>query len=208
MLKRVVANALAKNNPGVVANVDCSQFFSCGSCIAQEGCGYCGSIGRCVSGGWFGALDRSSCGLGDYYYHQCHMSTLPLGIISIVLISVVLLAVIVGISILCCCICCKCCQEQDVDEDEDRPLLGSNYLRRSSTYYQWNRQPPTAATKVKNSGDKKNTQQQNTTSDVADDLLPESVPERNESESSTKKWEDRRQALLKKYARESPTTEE
>lgn len=207
MLKRVVVNALAKNNPGVIADVDCSQFLSCGSCIAQEGCGYCGSVGRCVSGGWFGALDRSSCGLGDYYYHQCHMSTLPLGIISIVLISVVLLIVIVGISILCCCLCCKCCQEQDVDEDEDRPLLGSNYLRRSSTYYQWNRQPPAA--KVKNSGDKNsstqhNTQQQITTSDVADE--PESIPDRDESSSSKQKWEDRRQALLKKYAREPSTT--
>jgi hypothetical protein len=52
--------------------VDCSQFTSCGSCIAQEGCGFCGNLGQCVSGGWFGALDKSTCGLNDYYYHQCH----------------------------------------------------------------------------------------------------------------------------------------
>ncbi|KAI9345445.1 hypothetical protein BD770DRAFT_397108 [Pilaira anomala] len=181
--------------------------MSCASCIAQEGCGYCGSIAKCVGGGWFGALDKSMCGLNDYYYHQCHMSTLPLGIICIVLISIAVLGLLVGISIVCCCLCCKCCQDGDLDEDgEDRPLLGNKYLKRSATYYQWNRPPPppssSLATTVKPPVQQKDNSiiKQVT---VLEDELPESSsisPEQN-----TKNWEDRRTALLKKYAREPST---
>jgi hypothetical protein len=99
MLKSLIANSLAKRGAGSVAMdgkkkkeqvillndlpltcflsiVDCSQFTSCGSCIAQEGCGFCGNLASCVSGGWFGALDKSACGLNDYYYHQCHSNVL------------------------------------------------------------------------------------------------------------------------------------
>ncbi|KAI8082178.1 hypothetical protein BDF21DRAFT_417294 [Thamnidium elegans] len=186
MFKKVIQNSLLKPNPGAMADVVCSEFISCTSCIAQEGCGYCANIAKCVSGGWFGTLDKA-CGLNDYYYHQCHMSTLPLGIICIVLMSIAALALLVGMGIICCCLCCKCCQEDDTDEDEgeDRPLLGNRYLKRSSTYYQWNRPPPV---------DDKNKKV------TPADELPESSlsPEQN-----TKNWEDRRTALLKKYARES-----
>lgn len=113
--------------------------------------------------------------------------TLPLGIITIVLTSIVVIAVLIGMSILCCCICCKCCQDGESDEDdagEDRPLLGSRYLKRSSTYYQWNRPPP-----------------------QAEDSKSKGKPldEPNEGESSNKNWEDRRKALLKKYSREPVT---
>lgn len=96
MFKKVIQSSLLKPNPGTLADgkkkatvyllttkkkkknfltvskiVVCSEFISCTSCIAQEGCGYCANIAKCVSGGWFGTLDKS-CGLNDYYYHQCH----------------------------------------------------------------------------------------------------------------------------------------
>lgn len=118
------------------------------------------------------------------------VSTLPLGIICIVLMSIATLALLVGMGIICCCICCKCCQEDDTDEDEgeERPLLGNRYLKRSSTYYQWNRPPPAIDDKNKKV--------------TPVDELPESSlsPEQN-----TKNWEERRTALLKKYAREPST---
>ncbi|KAI7888791.1 uncharacterized protein EV154DRAFT_516479 [Mucor mucedo] len=190
MWKRAIANTILQQNPGL--DVDCSQFQTCGSCIAQEGCGFCGGSGSCVSGGWFGALDKSTCGLGDYYYHQCHMSTLPLGIIMIVLTSIVVIGVLIGMGILCCCLCCKCCGDSDTEEDdtgEDRPLLGSRYLKRSSTYYQWNRPPP---------------QQNEETNKKKMAVLDETS--HNEGDTSTNKnWEDRRKALLKKYSREPVT---
>lgn len=208
-----------------------------------------------MSGGWFGALDKSTCGLNDYYYHQCHskvkkreillklvlhkkahntkshffffiVSTLPLGIISIVLISIIIISVLIGMGIFCCCLCCQCCQGNDVEEEggqdgEDAPLLGSKYLRRSSTYYQWNRPIPESDKNNKKSKSKKIQQQKkkpstvttastaNTTNDAQQIdylLLPESLPsggEGGESSNTAKSWEDRRSALLKKYGRDT-----
>jgi hypothetical protein len=131
------------------------------------------------------------------------VSTLPLGIILIVLISIIVVAAFIGLSILCCCFCCKCCQGEDLeDEDEDRPLLGSKYLRRSSTYYQWNRQPVVA----------------NKTDDTKNAKLisqSSSVPVGHVGDASSSNsaiiednWVDRRTALLKKYAREPTPTNE
>ncbi|KAL7316684.1 hypothetical protein PS15m_005753 [Mucor circinelloides] len=206
MIKNMIVNSLLKHgSSSAISDVDCSQFTSCGSCIAQEGCGFCGNIDSCVSGGWFGALDKSNCGLNDYYYHQCHMSTLPLGIISIVLISVVIVAALIGLSVLCCCFCCKCCQGEEVEnEDEDRPLLGSKYLRRSSTYYQWNRQP-IAANKTDDTKNANKSISQSSSSVPADQVGDAASPN---SSTAADNWEDRRTALLKKYAREPTSTNE
>lgn len=132
------------------------------------------------------------------------MSTLPLGIILIVLISIIIIAAFIGLSILCCCFCCKCCQGEDLEEeDEDRPLLGSKYLRRSSTYYQWNRQPLVA----NKTDDTKNTKliSQSSSSVPVDQVGDTSSPN---STTIGNNWEDRRTALLKKYAREPTPTNE
>lgn len=131
------------------------------------------------------------------------VSTLPLGIILIVLISIIVVAAFIGLSILCCCFCCKCCQGEDLeDEDEDRPLLGSKYLRRSSTYYQWNRQPVVA----NKTDDTKNAKLISQSSSVP----VGHVGDASSSNSATigDNWVDRRTALLKKYAREPTPTNE
>lgn len=133
------------------------------------------------------------------------VSTLPLGIIAIVLISVIVIAALIGLSVLCCCFCCKCCQGEELeDEDEDRPLLGSKYLRRSSTYYQWNRQPVVA----NKAEDTKNTKK--LTSQSSASVPVDQVGETASPNSSTlaNNWEDRRTALLKKYGREPSATDE
>lgn len=125
------------------------------------------------------------------------MSTLPLGIILIVLISIIIIAAFIGLSILCCCFCCKCCQGEDLEEDdEDRPLLGSKYLRRSSTYYQWNRQPLVA----NKTDDAKNTKLISQSSPVPVDQVGDTSSPNSTTIGDN--WEDRRTALLKKYARE------
>ncbi|KAI8644328.1 hypothetical protein BD408DRAFT_413682 [Parasitella parasitica] len=196
MIKSIIANGLSGHGAStVMSEVDCSQFSSCSSCIAQQVCGFCGNVNKCVSGGWFGALDKSSCGLNDYYFHQCHMSTLPLGILSIALVSIIVIILIIGLSILCCCFCCKCCQRENIeDEDEDRPLLGSKYLRRSSTYYQWNRQP-IVVNKINH------TENTKSTSSIPVDQVGDAEPPYSSS-TTANSWENRRTALLKKYARE------
>lgn len=133
------------------------------------------------------------------------VSTLPLGIIAIVLVSVVVIAALIGLSVLCCCFCCKCCQGEELeDEDEDRPLLGSKYLRRSSTYYQWNRQPvvPHKADDAKNT---KKLTSQSSSSVPADQVGDAASPD---SSTLANNWEDRRTALLKKYAKEPVSTNE
>ncbi|KAL9542610.1 hypothetical protein PS6_009702 [Mucor atramentarius] len=187
----MIVNSLLKHgSSSAISDVDCSQFTSCGSCIAQEGCGFCGNIDSCVSGGWFGALDKSNCGLNDYYYHQCH---------------IVIVAALIGLSVLCCCFCCKCCQGEEVEnEDEDRPLLGSKYLRRSSTYYQWNRQP-IAANKTDDTKNANKSISQSSSSVPADQVGDAASPN---SSTAADNWEDRRTALLKKYAREPTSTNE
>lgn len=141
------------------------------------------------------------------YTHDDIVSTLPLGILSIVLISVVVMAALVGLSVLCCCFCCKCCQgeEELEDQDEDRPLLGSKYLRRSSTYYQWNRQPVVPHNKADDAA--KNTKKlaSQSASSLPVDQVGDAASPTNSS-TIAENWEDRRTALLKKYAKEEPTT--
>lgn len=123
------------------------------------------------------------------------MSTLPLGIITIVLVSVVALIALIGICVFCCCLCCNSCQGNDAEEeDENRPLLSNKYLRRSSTYYQWNRAPVKHAETSTNNKKK-------TLVDESPDALPNQSTT-SDVDLNQKNWEDRRTALLKKYARE------
>ncbi|KAI8884935.1 hypothetical protein K501DRAFT_181111, partial [Backusella circina FSU 941] len=166
----------------------CSQWSSCETCVLQDGCGFCGSLKSCIQGGWFGPLDTSICALNDFYYHQCHLSSLPWSIIATILIS------ITAIAFLGCCLCCCLCrrQQESDDTEENRPLLvgPSRYLRRTSTYYQWNRVPVNKQATV------------TTAAPVASS--PATITEEDQ-QSSDQSWEDRRKALIKKYAREPPT---
>ncbi|ORX55724.1 hypothetical protein DM01DRAFT_1382828 [Hesseltinella vesiculosa] len=170
------------------------------------------------------------CPVTDFYYKQCQFSSLPLGIIALLVFLVLLCLVLLGFCYLCCC-CTFCCVSGDADEEEHQALLNdrSKYLRRSSTYYQWNRTPLTsttpfqhqthnhpsnptyAATTASHSGHPP-------TANHIQPSIPPNATSRPTLDSPTSpsfpifaandSWETRRSNLLKKYARDPvvPTT--
>ncbi|CAO3592330.1 unnamed protein product [Absidia cylindrospora] len=196
----------------------CSQWTDCLSCVADSGCGYCSSLGKCIQGNWFGVINRSTdyCPVTDYYYKQCQFSSLPLGIMASFVLFVLLILVLVGLCYLCCC--CACCCRSDSDEEERQMLLRgdrSRYLQRSSTYYQWNRAPPPSTTQFKHQPQPSHHQRPHS-------YLPPSPSPSNQHHhhhrrygsgysispedtvTSQDTWESRRSQLLKKYARDTP----
>ncbi|KAI8068183.1 uncharacterized protein B0P05DRAFT_552188 [Gilbertella persicaria] len=106
--------------------IDCSQYTTCSSCIAQSACGFCRDPLRCTNTGWTG---NDVCGL-DAYYQQCHVSLFSMDIMACLLILVLLVMSYMVYA-----------RSRSHDTQEDEPLLNDRFLRRTSTYYQWN-QPP------------------------------------------------------------------
>ncbi|CAO3627267.1 unnamed protein product [Cunninghamella blakesleeana] len=85
------------------------------------------------------------CPLNDYYYKQCEFSSLPLGIMASIVFFALFILVIIGFCYLFCCF--TCCCKSDIDEEERQQLLlagDRHHLKRTSTFYQWNKSPPTS----------------------------------------------------------------
>ncbi|KAI8070945.1 hypothetical protein BC940DRAFT_294823 [Gongronella butleri] len=208
---------------------DCDQWKDCASCVANTRCAFCASLNKCIQGNWFGVVNKTMdyCPVTDFYYKQCQFSSLPLGIMALFVLLVLLTLVLIGFCYLCCC-CSLCCSASDPDEEENQALLGdrSKYLRRSSTYYQWNRSPPTSTTQFQHQPHVQPASYSNTSTSSghgasggaggATSLLPHlstrsstATPRPNSPSTPTSdNWESRRSTLLKKFAREpsSPTS--
>ncbi|KAI9478628.1 MAG: hypothetical protein EXX96DRAFT_254109 [Benjaminiella poitrasii] len=170
--------------------MDYSRFSSCESCIVKVGCGFCANTKMCVEGGWKGPLNQSACQIDDYYYNQCRVSTLSI-------------ETMIVITILLCCLMLifyffRYRRRTAAEDDENRHLLDSHnsLLRRTSTYYQWNKAPVPP-----------NNNSVNRPSSVDDFTVPRSSTEEDQQVDS-EDWEDRREAILKKYARQSSIIDE
>ncbi|KAI9030953.1 hypothetical protein CLU79DRAFT_831480 [Phycomyces nitens] len=177
----------------LTTGLDCGQWTAdCSVCASKKGCGFCANdLGSCVNGYWQGPLDTTHCPTQAYFYDQCQLSTRSLEIgILVALVIAILFVVFV-------CMCCRRRRYNDETEEEERQALlpsgtfGTKYLRRSATYYQWNRPPPPSKLRT----DKV---LQNKLSGQSPPLSPHGP-----SQPANTNWEDRRSALLKKYARGS-----
>ncbi|KAI9303268.1 hypothetical protein BJ944DRAFT_268705 [Cunninghamella echinulata] len=182
----------------------CIQWKDCASCVINPGCAFCASLNKCIEGNWFGVVNKTMdyCPVNDYYYKQCEFSSLPLGIMASIVFFALLILVIIGFCYLCCCF--SCCCKGDQDEEERQLLLGDrhqHHLRRTSTYYQWNKSPPTSINQF---------QQQQHQGYQTYRIPPESpiisshsnTNSTNNNINSPDTWESRKSHLLKKYARD------
>ncbi|RUS34262.1 hypothetical protein BC938DRAFT_481608 [Jimgerdemannia flammicorona] len=114
----------------------CGVYTNCGSCVAVDSCGFCVKANKCVAGGVWGPAEKDSCGEGakfDFLYQQCQVTHKYLLYGLAIVIS---LATFGGLAIIMYC----CCRGQD--PERQRLLQSRPYVRRSATYYQWNRPPP------------------------------------------------------------------
>lgn len=92
----------------------------------------------------------------------------------ILIAIIVILVTVISLILLYRCIK-RDTREEEVDEES--PLL-KGHVRRSSTYYQWNRSPPSKHSSIHEEADSSST-----------------------PSTAVTNWEDRRKALLKKYER-------
>ncbi|KAL0088488.1 hypothetical protein J3Q64DRAFT_1875448 [Phycomyces blakesleeanus] len=182
----------------MTTGLDCGQWTAdCSVCASKKGCGFCANeLGSCVNGFWQGPLDTNDCPTQAYFYDQCQLSTrsLEIGIFVAFVLAILLIVFL--------CVCCRRRRYNDETEEEERQSLlpsgtfGTKYLRRSATYYQWNRPPPPPPTKAR------------FTKALQNQKLPTQSPPlslNGPSQPQNANWEDRRLALLKKYARGSST---
>ncbi|CAO3620393.1 unnamed protein product [Cunninghamella echinulata] len=155
----------------------CIQWKDCASCVINPGCAFCASLNKCIEGNWFGVVNKTMdyCPVNDYYYKQCEFSSLPLGIMASIVFFALLILVIIGYQ---------------------------HHLRRTFTYYQWNKSPPTFINQFQ--------QQQQHQGYQTYRIPPESpiisshsnTNSTNNNINSPDTWESRKSHLLKKYARD------
>jgi len=185
---------------------ECSQLNDCSSCVQNAQCGYCFLSHTCVPGNWLGPTDMEICSGGrlQYYYGQCTISHKPIMIAGTSIASLIVFTIFV--------LFLRCCLRSRTAEY--RPLLptsGAGMARRSSTFYQFNRNVPgsrkkpslterpwpnarrassSVASPIQGPGDDDNSG--NTEIDV---------PNRNQDDYKAVRWDERRKELLKKYGK-------
>ncbi|OZJ03543.1 hypothetical protein BZG36_04173 [Bifiguratus adelaidae] len=185
----------------------CSQLDGCGSCATRSDCGFCRGTNICVPGYVLGPINTTECKLSDYTYRQCAVPHLH----AIIVVASILGALFLLLVVWCAC---KCCRRRTPEQE---PLLPNpRYLRRSSTYYQWNRAPPegqkrkslhgvwqiktstpTLVDTPEGESDALFSPGRKATSPSEDEDHPEHGPDYFQANA----WEQKRSALLKKYGR-------
>ncbi|CAO3662962.1 unnamed protein product [Umbelopsis ramanniana] len=187
----------------------CSQMNDCSSCTQNDQCGYCVLSQSCVPGNWLGPSDIEACSGGrlQYYYGQCTVSHKPILIAATSIASVIVFTLFV--------IFFRCCFRSR--NSEYRPLLpssGSSLVRRSSTFYQFNRNVPGSRRKPSLSErpwPNAKTLSSNTSPSTSSQSRPQNDDDTNVSQDvdtppapndyKAIKWDERRKELLKKYGK-------
>ncbi|KAG2182306.1 hypothetical protein INT43_007233 [Umbelopsis isabellina] len=183
----------------------CSEFKNCSACVVNPQCGFCVISGQCIPGNWLGPeyMDACTGGRLHYYYGQCIVSHKPILIAGISLLSIAVFTTLV--------LLLRCCKRSH--NSEYRPLLptsGSGLLRRSSTYYQFNRNVPGSRRKPslserpwpnsrKLSGQGSPSSSQNPSED--DVAHQNEIDIQHQNDYKAIKWDERRKELLKKYGK-------
>ncbi|CAM0142798.1 hypothetical protein VKS41_002638 [Umbelopsis sp. WA50703] len=183
----------------------CSEFKDCSACVANPQCGFCVVSGQCIAGNWLGPeyMDACTGGRLHYYYGQCIVSHKPILIAGISLLSIVVFTILV--------LLLRCCKRSQ--NSEYRPLLptsGSGVVRRSSTYYQFNRNVPGSRRKPslserpwpnsrRLSGQGSPSSSQNQSEEDA--VHQNEIDVQHQNDYKAVKWDERRKELLKKYGK-------
>ncbi|KAH8550591.1 hypothetical protein BGW37DRAFT_497555 [Umbelopsis sp. PMI_123] len=184
----------------------CSKMNDCYSCTQNDQCGYCVLSQICVPGNWLGPSDIEACSGGrlQYYYGQCTVSHKPILIAATSIASVIIFTMFI--------LFFRCCFRSR--NSEYRPLLpssGSGLVRRSSTFYQFNRNVPGSRRKpslterpwpnAKTLSASASTSSQSRAQTDDDPNASQEVDTPQPNDYKAIKWDERRKELLKKYGR-------